>query len=135
MKKSIHLRVFSLFLALFLVVLIPATVSAYEIESSSFEDAHSIIQPRGSCSQNCGGSTRIICMRDRTKWYTTTHSYWLGNTCTYTAYTSSSKLVCTNCFHIDAEYDQHWCWNVHFSCGREYERLCICDVKDYGAPW
>lgn len=115
----------------FALALIVAVSTSSSVFAASTVQPHQsdFPQPRALCSF-CGNTAYITCWGDKTRDYRSTHSYGLGKTCTFTSYVSRSSLHCYFCNQNSEIYGNHECWEVHASCGKEYYRVCTCQVKD-----
>lgn len=78
------------------------------------------ISPMMHCV-DCGRRTYIHCLKNRTYAYT----YPCSDRCKVDVYVSSAQDMCTECGKVIMYYDRHECLEVHSTCSKGYNVICL----------
>lgn len=94
----------------------------YADTSNSFSDNSSniVIQPRMMCPY-CSNYTLMYCLKNRRYSYSYPHT----PECTVDVYRSNAVDGCLSCGHWNQYYGEHDCREVHSTCSKGYDDVCI----------
>jgi len=123
MKHRISKRVISVLLSVMLLFMLAVGASA-EAPTKYF-GPENIVRRMACPEDGCSGMLWLMCARDGTQNYTTTHKPLFSEECTVIHITSRIRVDCDTCSYIEHEPAGHACWELHSSCSKGEYHPCL----------